>query len=54
MDFEEIIFEKKDRVARITINRPQRYNACNLRAVHELIDAFNLCWDDEIGVVVFT
>ncbi|UCD01142.1 MAG: enoyl-CoA hydratase/isomerase family protein [Promethearchaeota archaeon] len=54
MDYKEIIFEKKERLARITINRPQRYNACNLQAVYELIDAFNQCWDNEIGVVVFT
>ncbi|MFX1328953.1 MAG: enoyl-CoA hydratase-related protein [Promethearchaeota archaeon] len=54
MNYEEIILEKKDRIAYITINRPQHYNACNLQAVHELIDAFNKCWDNEIGVVVFT
>ena len=54
MNYEEIIFEKKDKIARITINRPQVYNACNQQAVYELIDAFNQCFDNEIGVVVFT
>ncbi len=54
MDYEDIIFEKKDGIARITINRPQRYNACTQHTVHELIDAFNRCMDKEIGVVVFT
>ena len=54
MEYEDIIFEKKDGVARITINRPQRYNACTQHTIHELIDAFNRCNDEEIGVVVFT
>ncbi len=54
MNFEEIIFEKKEGIARITINRPQRYNACTQKTVHELIEAFNLCMDNEIGVVIFT
>ena len=54
MNFEDIIFEKKERVAYITINRPKSYNACTQNTVHELIDAFNLCMDNEIGVVVFT
>ncbi|MBY9018968.1 MAG: enoyl-CoA hydratase/isomerase family protein [Candidatus Lokiarchaeota archaeon] len=54
MDYEDIIFEKKDSIARITINRPQRYNACTQQTVHELIDALNRCMDNEIGVVVFT
>jgi dihydroxynaphthoic acid synthetase len=54
MEYEDIIFEKKDGIARITINRPQRYNACTQHTVHELIDAFNRCMDNEIGVVVFT
>ncbi|MGB5909819.1 MAG: enoyl-CoA hydratase-related protein, partial [Promethearchaeia archaeon] len=54
MSYEDIIYEKKDRIARITINRPQRYNACTQHTIHELIDAFNRCMDPEIGVVVFT
>jgi dihydroxynaphthoic acid synthetase len=54
MDYEDIIFEKNEGIARITINRPQRYNACTQHTVYELIDAFNRCMDPEIGVVVFT
>ncbi|MFX1266996.1 MAG: enoyl-CoA hydratase-related protein, partial [Promethearchaeota archaeon] len=54
MSYEDIIYEKKDRIARITINRPERYNACTQHTVHELIDAFNRCMDPEIGIVVFT
>lgn len=54
MNYEDIIFEKKDKIARITINRPERYNACTQRTVYELIDAFNQCMDKKIGVVVFT
>jgi dihydroxynaphthoic acid synthetase len=55
MDYQEILYEKKDYVARITINRPQRYNACNTRAVQELIDAFTRGWaEEDVGVVVFT
>lgn len=54
MEYKDIIFEKKDHIARITINRPHRYNACTQQTVHELIDAFTRCMDNEIGVVVFT
>jgi dihydroxynaphthoic acid synthetase len=54
MVYEDIIFEKKEGIAFITINRPQRYNACTQQTVHELIDAFNHCMDSAIGVVVFT
>jgi naphthoate synthase len=54
MEYEDIIFEKENGIARITINRPQRYNACTQQTVHELIDAFNRCMDEDIGVVVFT
>ncbi len=54
MEYKDIIFEKKDHIARITINRPHRYNACTQQTVHELIDAFTKCMDNEIGVVVFT
>jgi dihydroxynaphthoic acid synthetase len=54
MEYKDIIFERKAGIARITINRPQRYNACTQETVHELIDAFNQCMDEKIGVVVFT
>lgn len=55
MDFEEIIYEKKDGVARVTINRPRRYNACTTGTLTEILQAFTDAWSDEsIGVVVFT
>jgi dihydroxynaphthoic acid synthetase len=55
MDFEEIIYEKKDGVARITINRPEKYNACTTLTLGELQQAFTDAWADSgIGVVVFT
>lgn len=55
MDFKEIIYEKKEGVARITINRPEQMNACNNVAVYELTQAFTRAWaDSEVQVVVFT
>ena len=54
MEYDDIIFEKKSGIARITINRPDKYNAARQHTVHELMDAFNQCMDPEIGVVVFT
>ncbi|MHA1309984.1 MAG: enoyl-CoA hydratase-related protein [Candidatus Helarchaeota archaeon] len=54
MEYKDIIYEEKDGVARITINRPSRLNACTQRTVYELIDAFSRCMKEEIGVVVFT
>jgi len=54
-DFQDLIYEKKDRVARITINRPQVYNALATSSVAELIQAFTEAWaDPEVGVVVLT
>lgn len=55
MEYKDILFEKKDHVARVTINRPERYNAAAPQTVHELIDAFTRCaMDGDVGVVVFT
>jgi naphthoate synthase len=55
MDFEEIIYEKENGVARITINRPQKYNACTSLTLMELNKAFTDAWvDASVGVVVFT
>jgi naphthoate synthase len=55
MEFKEILFEKKDGVARITINRPEKYNACTTTTVYELTQALTDSWvDGHVGVVVLT
>ena len=55
MQFEDIIYEKKDGIATITINRPQVRNAFRTLTVDELIAAFqDAWWDHSIGVVIFT
>ena len=55
MDYEDIIFEKADGIATITINRPKVYNAFRAQTVVELIDAFqDAGWDKDIGVIVLT
>ena len=54
MDYEDIIYEKADGIAKITINRPEVYNAFRAQTVVELIDAFqDAGWDNDIGVIVF-
>ena len=55
MDYEDILYETKDGVATITINRPDRYNAFRGKTAEELIDAFNRAgWNKSIGVIVLT
>ena len=54
-EFREVGYEKRDWVARITINRPQRYNAYSTSALQELAAAFqDASWDDSVCVVVYT
>jgi len=54
-DFQDILYEKKDMVARITINRPQAYNAYTTGTLRELITAFDDAnADDRVGVIVYT
>ena len=38
--YTDILYDKKDRVATITINRPQSYNSVTQHSVEELTDAF--------------
>ena len=55
MEFQDIIYEKKDGVAKVTINRPKVYNAFTSQTIDELIDAFQDAWTDgTVGVVVLT
>ena len=55
MKFQEVIYEKKDGIATITINRPEKYNACTPVTIYELSQAFTDAWvDTAVGVVVFT
>ncbi|MBU2645010.1 enoyl-CoA hydratase/isomerase family protein [bacterium] len=55
MEFQEILYEKKEGVARLTINRPDKYNACTPLTVYELTQGLTDAWvDKSIGVVVLT
>lgn len=54
-DFRDILYEKRDMVARITINRPDAYNAYTTDTLRELIIAFeDASADDTVGVIVYT
>ena len=53
--FEEILYEKKEGVARVTINRAEVYNATSSDTLREMIEAFrDAAWDDSVAVVVLT
>jgi naphthoate synthase len=55
MDFKEILYEKKEGVARITINRPDRLNAFTTLTLKEMAEALTDAWfDKSVGVVVLT
>lgn len=55
MERKELIFEVKDRVATITINRPDRYNALTIRMVEKLLELVSACDEDRgIRAVVLT
>jgi enoyl-CoA hydratase/carnithine racemase len=53
--FEEILFEKKEGVARVTINRPAASNAFTTVTLREMIHALrDAAADDSVAVVVLT
>jgi enoyl-CoA hydratase len=55
MSYENIIVERKDGVAVITLNRPKAMNALSAGLVSELKDALiALDADDEIGCLILT
>lgn len=51
--FSDILFEKRNGVARITINRPEKMNAFRAQTVDELLAALtDAGYDRDIGVIV--
>ena len=55
LDLQNVIYEKKDGIATITINRPEVYNCLNFQTLKEMTRVFEIAsWDDEVGVVVLT
>ena len=54
-EYQEIIYETMDGIAKITINRPERRNAFTPLTAMELFDAFSEARDDSnVGVVILT
>ena len=55
MDFGDVIYESKDRVATITLNRPKKLNAISETMPEDIAAAFNhAAADDSVHVIVLT
>lgn len=55
MDYEDILYETKEGIAKIVINRPKVYNAFRVKTLDELTEAFERAEaDGTVGVVIFT
>ena len=53
--YEDILYQKSDGIAKITINRPHKRNAFRPKTVFEIYDAFwDVREDNSIGVVLLT
>ena len=54
-DYSDILYEKAEGIAKITINRPEVRNAFRPQTLAELRDAFSEARDDlEVGSIIFT
>src|SRR5699024_8292563 len=54
-EFEEIIYEKHNGIAKVTINRLDKRNAFTPLTVNEMIEAFSVARDvSQIGVIILT
>src|SRR5436853_3271065 len=55
MTFDNILFEKKNSIAYVTVNRPKVLNALNMATMEELRSAFHEIKNDaSVRVVIFT
>lgn len=55
MEFESIRYEIEDRVATLTLNRPEKLNAISDVMTSEILEAFDMAdSDDEVRVVIMT
>lgn len=55
MEFEDIIYEKRDGIARIILNRPEILNAVRLQTFKELLTAYTDAGEDtSVGVIITT
>jgi naphthoate synthase len=54
-EYEDILFDYCDGVAKITINRPKVYNAFRPQTNFEMLDAMTICRErPDIGVIILT
>ncbi|MDP9869961.1 naphthoate synthase [Streptosporangium brasiliense] len=54
-EYEDIVYETAEGIAKITINRPERHNAFRPTTLFELRHAFNVAQEDPgVGVIIFT
>ena len=54
-EYTDILFQQCGKVAKITINRPQVYNAFRPLTNKEMLDAMNYCREaSDIGVIILT
>jgi len=54
-DYEDILYERAESIAKITINRPEVRNAFRPQTIAEMRDAFTRARDDtDVGSIIFT
>jgi naphthoate synthase len=54
-EYGDLLYEKADRIAKISINRPDVHNAFRPQTLADLRDAFHRARDDiEVGSIIFT
>lgn len=55
MQYQKIIYEKKEHVATVTLNRPENLNALDPAMAQELVDCLNQCSEDaEVRALILT